>query len=76
MSRLLQFFGFRSHGSDQDSSPLVEETKALRASIEGLANNVHDLVSRISEANNNPNPSRNPIEDMARGRYKGMRREH
>jgi hypothetical protein len=74
MPRLLHLLGLRRDPSDT-SSPLIEETAELRRSIDTLSDNVRDLVISVKRANRNKNPSRNPIEDMVRGRYRGINRD-
>jgi hypothetical protein len=72
MSRILKLLGLRSNPTHR-SDPLIEETIELRHSIDHLSENVRDLVVSVKRANRSKNPSRNPIEDMVRGRYRGVR---
>jgi hypothetical protein len=76
MPRLLHLLGLRRDPSDT-SSPLVEETAELRRSIDSLSDNVRDLVVSVKRSgiNRNHMKSRNPIEDMVRGHYKGINRD-
>jgi hypothetical protein len=72
MSRILDYFGLRSSRDSPPEGDLVSETRELKLSIHRLASEVRDLVSAVQQANDNPNPSRNPIHDMARGQYQGV----
>ena len=75
MTRFLERIGLQHKPMTGEKGGLVKETIDLKHAIEALSENVRELVHAVKDSNDNQNPSRNPIQDMARGRYKGIHDE-
>lgn len=71
--KLLEWLGLvSSHAQDEiEKSEIVNESRMMREELRG----VRTALESLARAYNRRDPSGNPIQDMARGNYRGIDHE-